>query len=181
MPQNLGYTLNMLLIASFVLIGSILPRATVSKDCKPPSTAFQVEPCGSVDQTLKIKLDTVHLSPYPPTPSQPITVSYTYNNTGNPVEKLLVDAAVEFYGEVAFKCAWHKLPVDVKDVDACSISKKCPIQQGITDETGIVDLSPWASLIDALAADTYYRLTIKGKDALQKELNCIKVSFLLAK
>ena len=169
------------MLAKLLVIVAVVAVAE-SADCKPPSTAFKAESCLN-NPIIKVDLSSVKMTPYPPTAHSPITLAFDIDNTGPTVDKTVWDATVEFYGEVAFKCGWHKLPISLNNQDGCKENpQNCPIKPGKKHLTSHIDLTPYASIIDKLGANTYYRLSITTKNAADKKpLNCVKASMLLAK
>eukprot|EP00178_Gracilaria_changii_P022818 TRINITY_DN6808_c0_g1_i1.p1 TRINITY_DN6808_c0_g1~~TRINITY_DN6808_c0_g1_i1.p1 ORF type:complete len:166 (-),score=21.10 TRINITY_DN6808_c0_g1_i1:31-528(-) len=162
----------------FLLLAALVAYAAA--DCKPPSTDLHIESCqdGTV---ITVDPSTVKMDPYPANPKVPVSLSYTFDNTGSKTyDKLYIDVKLSYYGELLFKCGWHSIPIPINNLDGCKIGGNCPIKPGIIPTNVKIDLTPFATIIEKLASNTYYRLDIKTKDSDKTTvLNCLQADFLL--
>eukprot|EP00178_Gracilaria_changii_P020796 TRINITY_DN6082_c0_g1_i1.p2 TRINITY_DN6082_c0_g1~~TRINITY_DN6082_c0_g1_i1.p2 ORF type:complete len:169 (-),score=28.76 TRINITY_DN6082_c0_g1_i1:13-519(-) len=159
--------------ALFALIAYVL------SSCEPPDKDFHAAQCLD-NAPIQVPPDTVSISPYPANPDVPVNLNFTYVNNYGTVAAVKADVTLEYFGNLLFKCGFHKINIPLKDLDGCKIVDNCPLTEGTHKNALQVDLSPFSSIIKTLADDTYYRLNVTVKDASnEKPVACLSAKFLL--
>jgi len=130
-----------------------------------------------------VVVSSVSITPYPPNPDVVINLNFTYTvTTGQNYDNLLVDVKLAWYGSLFGDCGFHNIPIPINNLEGCKIVDNCPlIGDGKPHLNNYkLDLTPFAAIINALAKNTYYQLTITVKDSNKNPIACLEPDFLLA-
>jgi hypothetical protein len=80
------------------------------------------------------------------------------------------------YSWLKGECAWSAIPTFglLNNIDGCSIAHNCPLQKGSLKLQLPLDLTAFSSIIQFLAGDKPYQLTIHMYDGSHnKQIACV--------
>uniref|UniRef100_A0AC34PX72 MD-2-related lipid-recognition domain-containing protein n=1 Tax=Panagrolaimus sp. JU765 TaxID=591449 RepID=A0AC34PX72_9BILA len=118
---------------------------------------------------------------YPIDPRKPMTLHLDSVNNGVPYTDNKVDVKIFEYTQdwISGKCKWSEVPTFglLNGIDGCDYAHNCPLQTGPLDLILPLNLTGFASIINALASNRPYELQIKMKDYNQgsshEEIACV--------